>query len=156
MLRTILRPATTLALAVLFAAVATRPAQAQTPEGTVITNTASVSFTDANGNSYSAVTASVNVTVGFLAGVDVSGAASATPASPSSNNTLSFSILNAGNGTDQFQVSQSISVAGVISVTGYVYNSTNYASLAALNAALASVNVTMGNSITVQVKYDVA
>jgi uncharacterized repeat protein (TIGR01451 family) len=156
MLRTILRPATTLALAVMFAAVATRQAQAQTPEGTTITNTASVSFTDANGNTYSAVTASVSVTVGFLAGVDVSGAASATPASPSSSNALSFTIQNAGNGTDQFQVSQSISVAGVISVTGYVYNSTNYGSLAALNAALAGVNVTMGNSITVQVTYDVA
>jgi uncharacterized repeat protein (TIGR01451 family) len=96
------------------------------------------------------------VTVGFLAGVDVSGAAGATPASPSSGNTLAFTILNAGNGTDQFQVSQSISVAGVISVTGYVYNSTNYGTLAALNTALAAVNVAMGNSITVQVKYDVA
>jgi uncharacterized repeat protein (TIGR01451 family) len=156
MFRTLLRPATTLALAVMFAAAVTRPAQAQTPEGTTITNTASVSFTDANGNTYSAVTASVSVTVGFLAGVDVSGAASATPASPSSGNSLSFTIQNAGNGTDQFQLSQSISVAGVISVTGYVYNSTNYATLAALNTALASVNVAMGNSIVVQVNYDVA
>jgi uncharacterized repeat protein (TIGR01451 family) len=145
-----------LVFAVTVAAFTARPTQAQTPEGTTITNTASVSFTDANGNTYSAVTASVSVTVGFLAGVDVSGAASATPASPSSANTLSFTIQNAGNGTDQFQVSQSISVAGVITVTGYVYNSTTYGTLAALNTALAGVNVTMGNSITVQVTYDVA
>ena len=32
-------------------------AQSPTPEGTVITNTATVSFTDANGNTYSAVNA---------------------------------------------------------------------------------------------------
>ena len=57
-------------------------AQSPTPEGTVITNTTTVSFTDANGNTYSAVNASVSVTGGFVAGVNVSGAASATPASP--------------------------------------------------------------------------
>ncbi len=59
------------------------PLSGQTAEGTVITNTATVSFTDARSNTYSSVQASVNVTVGFLAGIDVTaGAATATPASP--------------------------------------------------------------------------
>ena len=131
-------------------------AQSPTPEGTVITNTATVSFTDANGNTYSAVNASVSVTVGFVAGVNVSGAATATPASPSSNDALTFTIQNIGNGTDHVQVAENISVAGVITVASYGFNATTYASLAALNTALASANITQGSSITVQVNYNVA
>ena len=131
-------------------------AQSPTPEGTVITNTASVSFTDANGNTYSAVNASVSVTVGFVAGLNVSGAASATPASPSSANTLTFTIQNIGNGTDQVQVAQNISVGGVITVTSYVFNATTYGTLAALNTALSTSNILQNGTITVQVKYDVA
>ena len=148
----------TIAVALLMTLVATPTLRAQspTPEGTVITNTASVSFTDANGNTYSAVTASVSVTVGFVAGVDVAGAASATPASPSSANTLTFTIQNIGNGTDKVQVAEAISVGGVITVTSYVYNATTYATLAALNTALSGANITQGSTITVQVKYDVA
>ncbi len=49
---------------------ATRPATAQTPETTVITNTATVDWTDANGNSYTPVNDSVAITVGFTAGID--------------------------------------------------------------------------------------
>jgi uncharacterized repeat protein (TIGR01451 family) len=139
-----------------FAAAPALRAQSPTPEGTVITNTASVSFTDANGNTYSAVTASVSVTVGFVAGVDVAGAASATPASPSSANTLTFTIQNIGNGTDKVQVAEAISVGSVITVTSYVFNATSYASLALLNVALNAANITQGSTITVQVKYDVA
>src|SRR5919206_5362162 len=91
-------------------------AQSPTPEGTVITNTATVSFTDANGNTYSNVSASVNVTVGFVAGIDVAGAASVTPGSPSAANTLTFTIQNMGNDQDQFQVAENISVGSVITV----------------------------------------
>jgi len=131
-------------------------AQSPTPEGTVITNTATVSFTDANGNTYSAVNASVSVTVGFVAGVDVAGAASATPASPSSNNTLTFTIQNIGNGTDHVQIAEAISVGSVITVTSYVFNATSYATLAALNTALSAAAITQGSTFTVQVKYDVA
>ena len=131
-------------------------AQSPTPENTVITNTATVSFTDANGNTYSNVTASVNVTVGFVAGIDVAGAAAATPGSPSAANTLTFTIQNMGNGTDQVQVAENISVGGVITVQHYTFNAINYATLGALNTALAAANVTQGSTITVQVSYDVA
>jgi uncharacterized repeat protein (TIGR01451 family) len=131
-------------------------AQSPTPEGTVITNTATVTFTDANGNTYSSVQASVSVTVGFVAGIDVAGAATATPASPSSANTLTFTIQNIGNGTDHVQVAENISVAGVITVQHYVYNATSYATLAALNTALATANIAQNATITVQVSYDVA
>ena len=131
-------------------------AQSPTPEGTVITNTATVSFTDANGNTYSSVSASVNVTVGFVAGVTVTGPNTATPASPSTLNTVTYTIQNIGNGTDQVQAAENISVGGVITVNHYVFNATNYATLAALNTALAAANITQNSTISVQVVYDVA
>jgi uncharacterized repeat protein (TIGR01451 family) len=158
MLRKIFGTARLLSLALMLAAFASRGAFAQTPEGTVITNTATVSFTDANTNTYASVNASVNITVGFLAGVDVTGSATAGPVSPSTGNLLSFPIQNVGNGTDQFQIPSdpTISVGGVVTITGYRYNSTDYATRALLNAALVSVNVAQGASLTVQVRYDVA
>lgn len=133
-----------------------RPASAQTPEGTVITNTATVSFTDANSNSYTPVTASVSVTVGFSAGISLTGAATATPASPSTADTLFFTYQNIGNGNDSLRVTESISVAGVITVTGYRVGSTTYASLAALNTALSGTLVAQNGTLVVKVVYDVA
>ncbi len=147
---------TTLASVLLLGAASTLRAQSPTPEGTVITNTATVSFTDANGNTYTNVTASVSVTVGFVAGIDVAGPATAAPASPSNTNTVTFTIQNIGNGTDHVSVAENISVAGVIAVQHYTYNATNYASIAALNVALAGgAGVAQGATISIQVVYDV-
>ena len=131
------------------------PATAQTPEGTVIRNIATVTFTDANNNTYAPVADTVDVTVGFAAALNVTGAATATPASPSSGNVLTFTIGNIGNGEDTVTVSEAISVAGIISVTGYTYNATPYGSLAALNTALSAVPIASGGSIAVDVVYDV-
>jgi uncharacterized repeat protein (TIGR01451 family) len=149
------RIARVLVLAAVAAFAAVRGVQAQTPEGTVIHNVATASFTDANGNAYTPVSASVDITVGFAPGIDVTGTASVTPAAPSTADTLAFPIQNIGNGTDSVTVGEAISVAGVITVTGYRYNGTTYASLALLNAALAAVPVAQGGSITVQVIYNV-
>src|SRR5207245_1517853 len=73
-------------------------ALAQTPEGTVITNTATATYTDANNNAYSAVSGSVSVTVGFKAGVTVT-ANTPTPssASPSTADTMTFTAAYAGD-----------------------------------------------------------
>src|SRR3984893_1108233 len=57
-----------------------------TPEGTVITNQATASWTDANNTTYTSVNASVSVTVGFTAGITTTSAAIVTPASPSTSN----------------------------------------------------------------------
>jgi uncharacterized repeat protein (TIGR01451 family) len=130
---------------------------AQTPEGTVITNTATATYTDANSNAYTPVSGSVSVTVGFTAGVTVTAnTPSPTPASPSSADTLNFTLANSGNGNDSLTISQSISVGSVITVTGYRYSGTTYASLATLNAALAGVAIAQAGSITIKVVYDVA
>src|SRR6266705_227429 len=92
-------------------------ALAQTPEGTVITNTATATYTDANNNPYSAVSGSVSVTVGFKAGVTVTAnTPTPTSASPSTADTMTFTVANSGNGTDSMTISQNISVAGVITL----------------------------------------
>jgi len=130
--------------------------RAQTPEGTVITNTATVSFTDANGNSYTPVSASVNVTVAFQAGIDLTGSASVAPASPSTADTLAFTYHNIGNGNDSLRVTENISVAGVITVTGYRVNTTTYVTLADLNTALSGILVAQDGTLLVKVIYDVA
>ena len=142
-----------IALATTLASAQTAGAQA-TPEGTVITNTASASYTDANNNVYANATASVSVTVGFAAGVDVVSPASVSPASPSSGNQQDFTINNTGNGTDQ--VSVAVSTAAGLTNVSYKYSGTTYATLALLNTALAGVNTPAGSAITVSVLYDVA
>lgn len=132
-------------------------AVAQTPEGTVITNVATVTYTDANSNAYAPVSGSVAVTVGFAAGVSVAAnTPTPTPASPSSANQLTFTVTNAGNGTDSVTVSENISVGGVITVTGYAIGATPYANLAALNLALSGTAVAQAGTVQIHVNYDVA
>jgi uncharacterized repeat protein (TIGR01451 family) len=137
-------------------AVATE-ARAQTPEGTVITNTATATYTDANGNAYAPVSGSVSVTVGFKAGVTVTAnTPSPAAASPSTADTMTFTVADVGNGTDSMTISEGISVAGVITVTGYRYGATTYGTLAALNGALASAGIAQGGSIVIKVVFNVA
>jgi uncharacterized repeat protein (TIGR01451 family) len=132
-------------------------AHGQTAEGTVIVNTATVSFTDANGNVYSSVNDNVSVTVGFSAGIDVVAAqATATPASPSTLNTLVFNVDNIGNGTDSVSVSETNSDATVLTVTKYTYSATDYATLALLNAALAAAAIPAGGTAAITVEYSIA
>jgi len=146
-----------LALAAMALVAVAGEALAQTPEGTVITNTATATYTDANNNPYAAVSGSVSVTVGFKAGVSVTAnTPSPSSASPSTADTMTFTVANAGNGTDSMTISENISVAGVITVTGYRFGATTYGTLAALNAALASAAIGQGSSITLKIVYDVA
>jgi uncharacterized repeat protein (TIGR01451 family) len=132
-------------------------ASGQTAEGTVIDNIATVSFTDANSNTYSTVQDNVTVTVGFAAGIDVVAAqATATPASPSSNNTMDFDVDNIGNGTDSVTVAESNSDPTVLTFVKFTLNSTDYATLALLNAALAGTAIAAGGTETITVTYDIA
>ena len=144
------------AIAILATLASAQSAGAQaTPEGTVITNTATASYTDANGNTYTNATASVSVTVGFLAGIDVTSAATVSPASPSTANTIAFTINNTGNGTDSVGTVNVTAAAG-LTVTGYSIGASNYASLAALQTALNNIGIASGGNVVVTVTYDVA
>ncbi len=156
MLRQVQRTLRLTLIAMALLAVATE-AWAQTPEGTVITNTATATYTDANGNAYAPVTGSVSVTVGFKAGVTVTAnTPSPSAASPSTADTMTFTVANIGNGTDSMSISDAISVAGVITVTGYRFGATTYGTLAALNGALASTAIAQNGSIVIKVVFNVA
>ena len=151
------RMGTLLGVAVLLAALTAVPANAQTPEGTVIRSIGTVTFTDANTNTYALAADTANITVGFVAGVNViAGAVTVGPAAPSTNDTLSFQVANIGNGTDSVTISQTIGVGSIITVTGYRVNSTTFASLALLNASLATTAIAQSGNITVKVIYNVA
>ncbi len=126
-----------------------------TPEGTVITNTATVSFTDANNNSYSDVNASVNVTVGFKAGVDVIAAEASVNVDVGARDTISFQIANIGNGTDSMTIAETNSNSAVITINGYLFNSATYATFAALKAVTDTLDMTANDTITIQVDYTV-
>ena len=139
-------------LPVLLMVAAPLAAQTPTPEGTVITNTARVTFTDANGNTYAEQTASATVTVGFQAGVTVAPPSGLTTL-PGATGTAAYTITNAGNGTDQFVVGLTTSAG--LTVTGFTVGAATYADLAELNAALAAMNVDMGDDLTVTVNYSV-
>ncbi len=146
-----------LALLGLAIGAATQPLAGQTAEGTVITNTATVSFTDANTNTYASVQASVGVTVGFQAGLDVTpGAATASPTAPSSDNDLTFDIDNVGNGTDQVSIGTTITDSNVIGNVRYIVGATTYNDLTSLNAALATTDILAGGTLTLTIRYDVA
>ncbi|HEU0013996.1 MAG TPA: hypothetical protein VFQ45_09950 [Longimicrobium sp.] len=139
-------------------ALAADPASAQTsptPEGTVIANVATVSFQDTTGTDYPQVADTVEVTVGFLAGIDVQGPGTLTPPSPATGAEADFVIENTGNGDDLFEVTGVNADAG-LTITGYIYEGNPYATLLALNAAIAADDSTaMGGSITVTVVFDV-
>jgi len=145
------------AIAGLLLAVVAVTAQAQTPEGTVITNTATVTWTDANGNAYTPVSGSVNVTVGFQAGIDAfPDGISVNPASPSTDDTLTFYVKNIGNGVDTVSVTEDLGAnPGVISVQGYVLDGTPQGTLVALNTALSTTQIAAGDSVEIQVVFDV-
>jgi uncharacterized repeat protein (TIGR01451 family) len=136
-------------------------AQTPTPEGTVIKNKATASFTDANSNVYSSVSDSVSVTVGFLAGPNPVSPASVTPASPSTADTLLFVLHNNGNGIDTMSVNTVVGAPGGVSITGYrvSYDAggshTVYATQALMNAALLAHTMLARDSIYIQVVYDV-
>ena len=148
----------TLVLAGGLALFAARPATAQTAEGTVIQNIATTTFTDANSNSYALVADTLNITVGFQAGLSLTpDGGSQGPASPSTGGTMVLTIQNVGNGTDQVQVAESITGdATVVSVTKYFWNAVDYGTdFAALNTALALFDLTAGASTVITVTYDV-
>jgi len=138
-------------------AIAAAPATAQTPEGTTIRNIASTTFTDANSNVYSAVADTVDITVGFQVGLSLTpDGGSASPASPSTGNALALTVQNVGNGVDTVQVAESITGdVTVISVDSLVWNATNYASIALLNTALSTYELTQGASTIITAYYTV-
>lgn len=153
-----LRGARTLILVGLAAFLAVATAQAQTPEGTTIRNIATADYEDANGFSYTQVADTVDITVGFLVGISMTpDGGSATPASPSTGNIMTFTVENVGNGVDTVTVAEvETDPDAVITITNYNWNSTDYASLALLNADLDGFELTQGATTVITITYSVA
>ncbi|MDH3291399.1 MAG: hypothetical protein OEO20_09620 [Gemmatimonadota bacterium] len=148
----------TLALLAVAAVALTVPASAQTPEGTIITNTATVNYEDTTGRAYTPASASVSITVAFKAGLlTVAADGTVYPASPSNADTIAFTINNTGNGVDTVQVTESMTVAGIMTNITYRLNGAAvYLSLGDLNTALASLQLAgITGSAQIQVIYDV-
>jgi trimeric autotransporter adhesin len=131
---------------------------APTPEGTVITNTATVSYTDANGNSYTDGTATASITVGFKAGLLVE-SLERINAMPGDTGSVLFTITDLGNGNagtglgnDWFVIAPLVAEGLVI--TGYTYNGDVYATLADLNVALAADKVEPAGVVEIRVHFD--
>jgi uncharacterized repeat protein (TIGR01451 family) len=100
-----------LTLGVLMFATGQRAARAVgTPAGTVISNQATISFKDANGNTQPDVTtAAASTTVAQVAGVDVSPKSSSQSNVPTSDVDYQVTITNTGNGTDIISLGSSSS-----------------------------------------------
>ncbi len=128
-----------------------------TAEGVDIVNTATVSFSDANSNTYSTVDGVATVTVGHAAGIDmVAAAATAAPLVNTTGNTMTFTLNNVGNGVDTLSVSQTNSDPGVLTVTKFTYDGTDYVNIGLLNTALLDSTVVAGGSVVIVVEYSIA
>lgn len=116
-------------------------AQSPTPAGTVITNTATASYQDFNGNSYTATSNQTSITVAYTGQFTVAKIAGPDPMlSPYTAYEATFRITNAGNGSDDFRL-DSVLVATGITVAGYKIGTLSFtaAQLAQFNDALDSV-----------------
>jgi len=146
---------------------------AQTPPGTTISNTATASYTDSNGNALTATSNTVSTVVQNAPTLTNTNGGNQS-AAPGANITDTFTLTNTGNNSGDFQVTaSSLSGGSGTSITSYTvtlpsgstYNGANsttsgasapttaqvFTSLAALNTFLGSVNVTSGSAATVAV-----
>jgi large repetitive protein len=77
---------------------------AGTPAGTVITNTATLTYKDLGGTSFPAVTATITITVAQKAGVVISPISAARTVGDSTWGVYPFTVQNTGNGKDKYDL----------------------------------------------------
>jgi len=139
----------------------------QTPPNTTIQNTASATYKDAGGNSYTTQSNTVTTIVQNAPSLTVTtnngAAAGSQTIAPGQVVTDTYTLTNTGNASGNFALTTGPTDNGVqgagndngnTSSVSFVYNSTSYSTVAALNTALAAASATgTGSSITVQVQY---
>ena len=140
---------------------------AQTPPNTSIQNTASATYKDANGNSYTTESNTVTTIVQNAPSLTVTtnngSSAGSQNVAPGQVVTDTYTLTNTGNAAGNFALTTGATDNGVqgsgndnsnTSTVQYIFNSTTYTTVAALNTALGSASATAsGSSITVQVQY---
>ena len=75
-----------------------------TPAGTSITNTASVDYTDASTNPFTALSETATVVVGTVYGATIADDELGVTGSPGNQKTIPFTLTNNGNGADTFTI----------------------------------------------------
>ncbi len=96
---------------ILFAASTAEVFASGTPAGTVITNTATLTYKDLGGTAFPAVTASITITVAQKAGVAITPISAALTIGDSAWANYPFTVQNTGNGKDRYNLT-SISAHG--------------------------------------------
>ncbi|HEV3154110.1 MAG TPA: hypothetical protein VGZ02_09935 [Candidatus Baltobacteraceae bacterium] len=139
----------------------------QTPPNTTIQNTASATYKDSNGNSYTTESNTVTTIVQNAPSLTVTtnngSSAGSQNVAPGQVVSDTYTLTNTGNASGNFALTTGASDNGVqgagnddsnTSSVQYIYNSTTYTTVAALNTALAAASATTsGSSITIQVQY---
>jgi hypothetical protein len=148
---------------------------AGTASGTVITNTASATYTDGNNNNYTTLSNTVTTTVSAAPAVSEAattpGSAGAPAQTVATGNTVSdpFTITNTGNATGTVSLPSDATIGDGGTLDGYVYNnaatgpcsyatpcslgSTTNPAAGTLNNVLAANPVAAGASAPVEVLY---
>jgi hypothetical protein len=128
-----------------------------TPAGTVISNTATATYSDANSTAYTTQSNTVTTTVWNAPSLTVSSPATQSVAPSDLVLTNAFNLTNTGNANGNFALTADATFTGSATLVGYVFNSTNYASFGSLNTALAAAAATAPNgTVTIVVEYKVA
>ena len=92
------------ALTLLIVAFATDSFAAGTPAGTVISNTATADYEDANANALQSVSNTVTTTVSQVAAVDISPASNSSNADPGDTVCYLHTVTNNGNDSDLIDI----------------------------------------------------
>lgn len=135
-------------------------AATQTPAGTSITNQASASYTDNNGNTLSAVSNTVTTIVQNAPSLTDTNGGNQTVA-PNQNVTQTFTLTNTGNGSGSFNLSAASITGGSATVTNYIatvpgQSAQTFTTFSALQTYLAGTAqaVASGASAIVQINYN--
>lgn len=147
--------------ALLFVGVAPAFAATQTPAGTSITNQASASYTDNNGNALSAVSNTVTTVVQNAPSLTDTNGGNQT-VTPNQAVTEIFTLTNTGNSPGSFNLSAATITGGSATVTNYQatvpgQSIQTFGTFAALQTYLAGVaqSVVAGAAAIVQINYNV-
>jgi hypothetical protein len=158
---------TLMALSVIVCATFSAVLAQTTDGGTAINNQASATYSDGNGNNFSAVSNIVTVTVSNVAGLAItpdSGTASNVVAGQQ-NNEVVFTVTNTGNFSDRVRFmanGQSITKTGPVTITAAVIDldgnntvSAGDTDILTNNAAVESAAIARNSSIRVVVRFNV-
>jgi hypothetical protein len=149
---------------------AAAPADAATPAGTVISNTATATYSDGT-NTYNSQSNTVTTTVQNAPSMTIApttGSPGSNPVSPGGTMTDTYTLTNTGNGAGYFQLAGTLGTndgvtAGQATFTQFVVNAgsgnQNFTTVAAVNSYLATGNAggpfltAINGTITVAVTY---